>query len=94
MGSPHRRLYSSNPPSTSDHIPAPPLHRESSSGPQSGNVVRFTELQPNSKFCEHATQSRKPTHGMSILEGKDSEENMLPMEDGTIMKTTNISLQL
>lgn len=29
---------------------------------------------------------------MSILEGKDSEESVLPTGDGTIIKTTNISL--
>lgn len=32
------------------------------------------------------------TQGMTILKSKDSEENMLSMEEGTIVKTTNISL--
>ncbi|KAJ5378165.1 uncharacterized protein N7496_005574 [Penicillium cataractarum] len=65
---------------------------KSSSSPQSSNVIRLTELQSNSKFSKHTTQHRHMTQGMTILKSKDSEENMLSMEEGTIIKTTNISL--
>jgi hypothetical protein len=32
------------------------------------------------------------TQGMTVLHCKDSEEDMLSMEEGSIVKTTNISL--
>jgi hypothetical protein len=65
---------------------------KSSSGPQSSNVIRLTELQLNSKFSKHASQHRHLAQGMTILKSKDSEENILSMEEGTITKTTNITL--
>ncbi|OOQ84700.1 hypothetical protein PEBR_29028 [Penicillium brasilianum] len=65
---------------------------KSSSGPQSSNVIRLTELQSSSKFSKHATQNRHMTQGRVVLHSKDSEENMLSMEEGSIIKTTNISL--
>jgi hypothetical protein len=66
---------------------------KSSSGLQSSNVVRLTDLQSASKFSKHTSQHRHlANNGMTILKSNDSEENMLPMEEGTIIKTTNISL--
>ncbi|KAJ5152604.1 uncharacterized protein N7482_009082 [Penicillium canariense] len=63
----------------------------SSSGVQTGKATKSFELQSFSNPTKQSARSRHTTPGMSILDRQDSEESILPTEDG-IMKTTNISL--
>ncbi|KAJ5691806.1 hypothetical protein N7462_001229 [Penicillium macrosclerotiorum] len=65
----------------------------SSSEQHSNKPIKSTELHSYSISSKSTARPRHPTPGMSILEGKDSEENILPeVEEGAIMKTTDISL--
>ncbi|KAB8202664.1 hypothetical protein BDV34DRAFT_200617 [Aspergillus parasiticus] len=54
-----------------------------------------TELQSYTRPFKHAPKAPKPhPHGtdLSTVNGKGSEENILSVEDGAIVKTTDISL--